>query len=137
MQQNRIQNLNFMKAFFIFILAIMAFSLQVFAQDQHNKLSGRVMYDNKTIVDDAMISILDAKDNSIIVSGITELDGTFSFSKLNKGKYKISVQVYGEPIKVYGPIVIGDKGQHTVMETFYLKNAEPTSELIITSSRLK
>ena len=77
------------------------------------------------------------RDSSIIVSGITELDGTFSFSKLNKGKYKISVQVYGEPIKVYGPIVIGDKGQHTVMETFYLKNAEPTSELIITSSRLK
>lgn len=137
MQQNKIQHVNLMKTIFIFISAILAFSLPAIAQDQLNKLSGKVMYDNKTIVDDAMVSILDAKDNSVIVSGITELDGTFSFAKLNTGKYMISVQVYGQPIKLYGPITIGDKGQHTVMETFYLNNPRATSEIIISSSRLK
>ena len=137
MQQNKIQNLNLVKTIFISLLVILAFSLPVLAQDQFNKLSGKVMYDNKTVVDDAMVSILDAKDNSVVVSGITELDGSFSFGKLNTGKYMISVQVYGQPIKVYGPITIGDKGQHTVMETFYLNNTKATSDIIISTSRIK
>lgn len=137
MQQNKIQNLNLLKTFFISIVTILTFSLPVFAQDQLNKISGKVMYDNKTVVDDAMVSILDSKDNSVIVSGITELDGTFSFTKLNAGKYMISVQVYGKPGKLYGPITIGEKGNHTVMETFYLKGQEAASGLIISSPRLK
>lgn len=137
MQQNRIQNLNLTKVLFISLIAIMMCSLPVIAQNHLNTISGKVMYNNKAIVDDAIVSILDAKDNSVVVSGITALDGTFSFDQLQSGKYMISVQVYGQPGKLYGPVIIEEKAKHTVMEPFYLNISKEKSDIIIKTTRLK
>jgi len=128
MQQNKnLNTVKIIKSLLFSVIASFIFLLPFYMEAQQQKLSGRVMYDNKKIVDDAMVSVLDASDNSVVVSELTAMDGTYHFNKLKEGNYMISVQVFGQPLKLYGPITIGKQPSQTVIDPFILATPKQTT----------
>ena len=136
MQPNSINETQMWRSIFMSFCAAIIFFIPQFATSQDNKMSGKVMYDKQTIVADAMVSILDASDRSLITSGLTNENGSFNFEKLKPGKYFVAIEVFGQPFKVYGPIEIGVKGKHTVLETFYMNKSMTKQPPVVKTSRV-
>jgi len=136
MQSNSIKETQVWRSIFMSFCAAIIFFIPQFASSQDNKMSGKIMYDKRTIVSDAMVSVLDAGDRSLIMSGLTNEDGSFKFEKLKPGKYFVAIEVFGEPFKIYGPIEIGIKGKHTVLETFYMNKTNTKQPPVVKTSRV-
>lgn len=57
-------------------------------------LSGIVVDDNKAVISDASVSLMDARRN-LLMAGTTASDGTFAFTELAAGTYLVIVQSEG------------------------------------------
>ena len=120
MKNEMIQNQNLVKTISLALVALILLSATLLFQTSPVGVSGKLMYEDKTVVDDAVISILNVTDRSLVTSGITELDGTFTFKNIEEGSYLISIQIMDQPHKVYGPVHIGGKQSHLVIKPLYL-----------------
>lgn len=136
MLQNSIKETQVWRSIFMSFCAAIIFIMPQFATSQDNVMSGKVMYDKTTIVSDAMVSILNASDRSLVTSGLTNENGSFNFEKLKPGKYFVAVEVFGQPFKVYGPIEIGIKGKHTVLETLYMNKTTTKQPPVVKTSKV-
>jgi len=72
-------------------------------QDQ---LSGKVLFNDKTPVQDVVINLLEKDDLSLVASEMPDTWGEYSFNEIQPGDYYISVQQLDQTQKVYGPIHI-------------------------------
>ena len=116
-------NTNLLLTISLSLIAILLLSTSFLTAPSEVKMSGKIMYADQTAVDDAVISVLDITDRSLITSEVSQVDGTFKFKELKSGKYFISIQLMDQPAKIYGPITIGEKKEHLVLKTVYMPNA--------------
>lgn len=135
MQTVKFNDSTLLKSILFSFCAAVLFILPDWTVPDKHSMSGKVMYDNRTNVDDAMISILDARDKSLVYSGLTNDDGSFNFSELKPGKYLVAVGVFGTPYKVYGPIEINKPVKHTILETFYIHKSKSNDGPVIKTTR--
>jgi len=101
-------------------LAVFVFGAALLIKPTESRLSGKVIYTDRTAVEDAVINILAEDDLSLVTSGITETDGTFRFKELSAGEYYLSIQLMDQTQKVYGPFRIEDGKSHLVIKPLTL-----------------
>lgn len=132
MNKKIIQNRKLITTISLSLLAILLCT-PLFFQASPAGISGKLVYEDKTVVDDAVISILNVEDRSLITSGLTDLDGTFKFDQMEEGSYLISIQLLDQSHKVYGPIHIGADQTKLVIKTLVLPVPPVKKKIAITS----
>ncbi|MFM6925963.1 MAG: carboxypeptidase regulatory-like domain-containing protein, partial [Ferruginibacter sp.] len=92
-----------MKKFFS-LLAAIAIGMSSFAQSG-GKISGSIKDGgNQKIIDAATISLLKAKDSSLVKAAVTDKDGNFIFENVKDGKYLLLATSVGHS-KTYSSVV--------------------------------
>lgn len=76
------------------------------AQIETGKLSGKVFDEKQTSLSYASVSLLKAKDSTLIKGSITEDNGTYSFNDLSDGQYLIAINMIGYAKVFKGPYAI-------------------------------
>ena len=85
-------------------LAIAGISICTYAQNG-GKITGMIKDGgNQKVIDAASISLLKAKDSSLVKTSLTNKDGSFSFESLKDGQYLVMATSIGHS-KVYSPAV--------------------------------
>jgi hypothetical protein len=67
----------------------------IYAQSATGKISGQVLDAASKPVDGATVTLLSAKDSSLIKTELASTDGSFLFEKIKDGDYKIQVTTVG------------------------------------------
>ncbi|MDB5200914.1 MAG: TonB-dependent receptor [Ferruginibacter sp.] len=91
---------------FLTLLALSGISLSSFAQSA-GKISGAIKDGgNQKIIDAASVSLLRAKDSSLVKLSVADKDGNFSFENVKEGSYLVlatsvgHTKVYSQPIQL-------------------------------------
>jgi len=93
----------------ILIFVIFLFMLPAaHAQPGTGKLSGKVLDEKHASLSYASVSLLKAKDSTLIKGSITEENGTYAFSNLADGQYIIAINMVGYAKVLKGPYLIND-----------------------------
>jgi iron complex outermembrane recepter protein len=74
--------------------SIMLISMGLYAQDNSGKVSGQIVDGNEKTVISATISLLKAKDSSVVKFAVADKNGLFSFDAAT-GNYLVSVTAVG------------------------------------------
>jgi hypothetical protein len=113
----------------ILIFVICLFMLPVaHAQTGSGKLSGKVLDEKHANLSYASVSLLKAKDSTLIKGSITEDNGTYQFSNLVDGQYIIAINMVGYAKVLKGPYLINNTHQSYTVDQV---------ELVPTSKQLK
>src|ERR1700743_1521912 len=88
-------------------------SKMIFAQAATGKITGQVTDASKKPVDGATITLVTAKDSSLIKTELASTDGTFAFEQIKDGDYKIIITAVG--FKNYRSEPISITSQNTVI----------------------
>src|SRR5687767_5947231 len=102
---------NYMKAFITIAGFLSCFLSTVFAQNA-GKISGSIISKNEKI-SGATISLLRAKDSSVVKLSAANKEGLFVFEQIKDGKYLVSVTAVGHQ-KSYSNIFELNPQQQTV-----------------------
>ena len=90
----------FMKTLFYSILALLSLnSLEINAQ---GKISGQIMDDKSKIVEFASVTLLKAKDSTLVKGALSDGSGSFEFEKIPSGEYLVNISQIGYK-KFYTP----------------------------------
>jgi|GEM_PF-1239327 len=106
------------------------------AQPVEGKLSGKLIYTDKSMVADAVISILNVEDKSLVTSGLTDADGTFKFSEIEAGEYFISIQLSDLSHKTYGPFKIAEGQKHLVLKTLIMPTPPASQKVVVKATNV-
>ena len=94
--QSKVLKIIDMKKFLtaLIILGLSSFSIEGSAQTRVNKVNGTVSGNEKAI-EAATVSLLKARDSSLVKAAVTDKAGTFSIEKVADGKYFLMIQAIG------------------------------------------
>ena len=76
-------------------IALMLICLASRAQDKSGKISGDVSDNTQKTIESATISVLRAKDSSLVKMGVADKSGVFEIDQLPLGKYFVAVSAVG------------------------------------------
>ncbi|WP_026994474.1 outer membrane beta-barrel protein [Flectobacillus major] len=114
-----------MKTFIYTILII--FSLANNKAQAQGRITGQITDDKSKIVEFATITLLQAKDSSLVKGALADVNGTFEFEKIKYGTYVISISQLGYK-KLYTPsFILSSENQHIKLNKLVL--AEESKEL--------
>lgn len=97
-------------------------------------VNGKVVYMDKTEVQDAVINVLAKNDLSLVSSQLTDDKGTFSIKGLAPGEYYISVQMEAQKQKVYGPVFVAKGKQKVVIKPIIIPVQANAAQAVVTAS---
>src|SRR5438046_186141 len=87
------------------LLTALFLTVNIIAFAQTGKISGNIVDGgDQKIIDAATISLLKAKDSSLVKLSLTDNDGNFLFENLKNGNYVVMASSIGHR-KVYSPAV--------------------------------
>ena len=89
-----------MKTFLYTILTL--FSLNSFKTDAQAKISGQITDDKSKIVEFANVTLLKAKDSTLVKGALSDGSGSFEFEKIPLGEYIVNISQMGYK-KFYTP----------------------------------
>jgi len=96
-------------------------SANLFAQTS-GKITGKIKDSNQLSVEEAVVSLILAKDNSLLKTQISEPDGSFEFADLKQNNYKISIDHLG--FNTYQSEIISVLESEIVLPEIYLQNSQ-------------
>ncbi|QEC70015.1 TonB-dependent receptor [Panacibacter ginsenosidivorans] len=108
-----------MKKIYLFIVP--AFIATTSFAQTIGKISGSIISSDKKVIEAATISLLKAKDSSLIKMEVTDKNGLFEFEHVNNGNYLLSADAVGYQ-KSYTSIVVSDD-KKLVNADFVMSNA--------------
>ena len=89
-----------MKNLFFLIASLLFISnIETFAQ---GKISGQITDDKNKIVEFASITLLKAKDSTLVKGALSDQNGSFEFEKIASGEYLVNISQMGYK-KFYTP----------------------------------
>ncbi len=115
----------------MFIILMTATALLVRPSD--GVVNGKVVYTDKTNVQDAVINVLAKSDLSLVSSQLTDNYGSFSFKDIAPGEYYISVQLTEHDQKTYGPVFVAPGKQRIVIKPIIVPLHANASQAVITA----
>lgn len=83
------------KMFALLALALTTLSLAGLAQVKKGKISGTVIDGSTKTIESATISLLRAKDSSMVKMGVADKTGKFEFDNVTEGKYLVAISAVG------------------------------------------
>ncbi len=124
-----------MKLFFaLFIFVFASFFQLTFAQTNKPAVSG-VLTANGKAIEAATVSLLKAKDSSLVKIAVTDKDGLFSFEKAAEGNYLISIDAINFQ-KYYSSVFsINEQKQTYTLNDVHLKNKDASSTGVVVVSK--
>ena len=124
-----------MKLFYALLFFVFAlFSQTLFAQANKPAVSGTVAVNGKA-VEAATVSLLKAKDSSLVKNAVTDKDGAFAFEKAAEGSYLISIDAINFK-KYYSPVFsINEEKQTFTLTDVHLQNKEASSTAVVVTSK--
>src|SRR5689334_7587683 len=89
------------------LLAVLVASIAGLAQSK-GKITGRVIDGSQKIVESATVSLLRAKDSSVVKFSVASKEGNFVFEDIADGKYLVSISAVGHQKSFSEPIVVSE-----------------------------
>ncbi|PWK28642.1 outer membrane receptor protein involved in Fe transport [Arcicella aurantiaca] len=89
-----------MKTLFYFLIALI--SLNSFKTNAQGKISGQITDDKNKIVEFANVTLLKAKDSTLVKGALSDQSGSFEFEKITYGDYIVNISQLGYK-KFYTP----------------------------------
>jgi outer membrane receptor protein involved in Fe transport len=80
---------------FLTVLTVILMSITVTAQSKTGYISGTIKDIDQKAVPSATVSLLNAKDSSVVKLAVSDRQGNFEFDKLADGKYLVSITSAG------------------------------------------
>src|SRR5436190_13200691 len=77
------------------LLTCILLSALVFSQNKIGKISGIITDESQKPLQSATVSLLRAKDSSLIKIAVTDKEGKYEFEKISEGKFLLSVSSVG------------------------------------------
>jgi len=125
-----------MKFFVLFLLAVFTckFSMAQSAGLAH--ITAKIKDESGKGVDGATVSLLNAKDTSLVKINLSEKDGTVSFDNIKSGAYVLSVSVVGYN-KAVSPVftIAADSKQLNVPEIIIAKKVSELNEVTVNEKK--
>lgn len=105
----------------LFIIILLTVSFISRAQTRTEvKLSGKVSATNQPALSAATITLLKAKDSSVVKMSVTNPDGRYSFDNPPQGRYLVSVSAVGYEKQYSAPFTISPDNAITELAAFVL-----------------
>lgn len=126
---------NLLPRLLIVVICLFLFSAAK-AQTGAGKLSGKVLDEKHANLSYASVSLLKAKDSTLIKGSITEDNGTYIFSNLADGQYIIAINMVGYAKVLKGPYLINDTHKtHTVDQVELVPTSKQLNSVNIVSRK--
>jgi iron complex outermembrane receptor protein len=119
----------------LFIIMLLTVSLISRAQNTTSKLKGKVSATNQSTLSAATISLLKAKDSSVVIMSVTDQEGKYSFDNPPKGKYLVAVSAVGYEKQYSAPITISAGNPIIELTTIVLKPGNNDLKSVTVSAR--
>lgn len=88
----------------ILIFAFTTLALEGFSQQVKGKISGLVLDGNSGTIESANITLLRAKDSSLVKISVSDKSGNYSFENISQGKYLVSISAVAHQL-VFSKVV--------------------------------
>lgn len=120
----------------LFIIILLSVSFIGRAQTkQLFKLSGKVSATNQPALSAATITLLKAKDSSVVKMSVTDQDGRYSFDNPPKGNYLVAVSAVGYEKQYSAPFSISTESPVTELAAFVLNPRTRDLKAVTISAR--
>jgi iron complex outermembrane recepter protein len=114
--------------------SIMLISMSLAAQDNKGKVSGQIVDGNEKTVISATISLLKARDSSVVRFAVADKNGLYSFDAA-EGKYLVSVTAVGHS-KGFSEVFEVQPGQEVKLKTIVLlPQSKSLANVVITAKK--
>ncbi|MEX6686990.1 TonB-dependent receptor [Danxiaibacter flavus] len=124
-----------MKKLILLLTLINTASIYSFAQTPSGKVDGKISGNEKP-VEAAAISLLNAKDSSVVKIAVTDKSGLFSLEKIKNGKYLVSAEAVGFSKYYSEAFNIDAKNANYTLKDVVLKaSSQQLSTVVVTASR--
>ncbi len=124
-----------MKKLILLFTFINAATIYSFAQTPSGKVDGKISGNEKP-VEAAAISLLNAKDSSVVKIAVTDKSGLFSLDKIKNGKFLVSAEAVGFS-KYYSETFSLDakNANYTLKDVVLKATSQQLSTVVVTASR--
>ena len=107
------------------LLSITTILISYIAVAQQNVITGKVLEKSKnSIIQSSTISLLKAKDSSIVKTTLADDAGNFSIENIEKGNYILLATAIGYDKTLSKPIEVNETGKQQIVNTLFLKPSE-------------
>lgn len=124
------------KVIAVIIIVLSLLTLKGQAQTTTGKISGHVKDAENKALNSATISLLRAKDSSLVKMQVSDKEGRFEFDKIALGKYLIRVTLVGYSRTHSSPFEVSDATSSVELGTLSLKTqSKELKEVVVAASR--
>lgn len=124
------------KTIILLTAILLNLSVSGFAQLKNGSINGSIIDANAKTIEAASISLLKAKDSSLIKMGASDKKGKFSFENIAEGKYLVSFSAVGFQTGYSNIVEITPKNLSVVLKTIVLvTQARSLSAVTVISKR--
>lgn len=122
----------------LLIVLILIMSMQTmrsFAQSAGGRIVGTVTAENQKALEAATITLLKAKDSSVVKIGVSDQAGTFEFENIPEGKYLVLISAVSYQPS-YTPAEVTSDALSVILKTIALKaHTESMAGVVVTAKR--
>lgn len=101
---------------------------------ENGQLHGRVVGEDKKPLEFVVVTLLKAKDSSLVKGGITDGDGNYLFDNLSSDTFLVSASFTGFTKVMQGPYIIAG-GQNLAMEDIVMTASKDLKEVTIAAAQ--
>jgi iron complex outermembrane receptor protein len=120
----------------LFTIIFLALSVVSRAQNKTAaRISGKVEAANQTVLSAATVTLLKAKDSSVVKMSVSDQNGHFAFDNIRQGKYIIIVSAVGYQKKYSQPLSVSSDSTVTELTPIVLASASKDLKAVTVSVR--
>src|SRR4030095_14989488 len=124
-----------MRTLFTLLTGILLSTL-VFSQNKIGKISGVITDESQKPVQSASVSLLRAKDSSLVKIAVTNKEGKYEFENIIEGKFLLLVSSVGFQKKIGQPLEITSEKSTFTSEAIKLSaDAKSMQEVTVTAKK--
>jgi ferritin-like metal-binding protein YciE len=110
-------------------------TLSNFRTQAQGKITGQVTDNKNKIVEFATITLLQAKDSSLVKGALADANGTFEFEKIKFGSYLIAISQLGYQ-KFYTPkFTLSENPSIKLSNLILIEESKELNEVVVTAKK--
>jgi iron complex outermembrane receptor protein len=124
------------KTYYTALLMLIVLSTAFAQSPSSTAVTGKLLSDQGTVVDYATVSLLSAKDSTVVKGTLTNDKGAYVFDNIKPGNYIVKATNVGYTKAVSAAFMVAaDKGSHIVPDLKMQVNAKALNTVTITSTK--
>lgn len=118
----------------IYLLILTAFMITTASAQLTGKISGSIKSADKKAIEAATVSLLKAKDSSLVKLAVTDKKGVFEFEHVSNGNYLLLADAIGYG-KTYSAIVVSDGNKLVTTDFVMNATSQSLADVSVTARR--